>query len=103
MVHKSAKSLGQSLILLKGVFSMCLICVEFFNQRMTREEMKKALPEMVMFAKTEEERNHFKKLQSIDSPEELEQEVKQHLKPHKKSYDQQNDYKVEEKNYRSRF
>ncbi len=32
---------------------------------MTKEEVKKALPEMVMFAKSEEERNHFKKLQTI--------------------------------------
>jgi hypothetical protein len=32
---------------------------------MTREEMKKALPEMVMFAKTEDDKNHFKKLQSL--------------------------------------
>lgn len=44
---------------------MCLICVEYNKQRMTRAEVKKALPEMVMFAKTEEERNHFKKLQSL--------------------------------------
>lgn len=41
---------------------MCLICVEFNKKRMTREEIKKALPEMVMFAKTEEDKNHFKKL-----------------------------------------
>lgn len=44
---------------------MCLICVEYNLKRMTREEMKKALPEMVMFAKTEEDKNHFKKLQSL--------------------------------------
>ncbi len=44
---------------------MCLLCVEYNKKRMTKEELKKALPEMVMFAKTEEERNHFKKLQSI--------------------------------------
>lgn len=52
---------------------MCLICVEFNKKRMTRAEMKKALPEMVMFAKTEEDRNHFKKLQSLgDSSDEEE-------------------------------
>jgi len=28
-----------------------MICVEYYHQRMTREELKKALPEMVMFAK----------------------------------------------------
>lgn len=44
---------------------MCLICVEFNLKRMTRDEVRKALPEMVMFAKTEEDRNHFKKLQSL--------------------------------------
>lgn len=44
---------------------MCLICVEYNKKRMTREEMKKALPEMVMFAESEEDRAHFKKLQSL--------------------------------------
>ncbi len=44
---------------------MCLICVEFSKMRMTRAEVKKALPEMVMFAKTEEERNHLLKLQAL--------------------------------------
>lgn len=61
---------------------MCLICVEFNKKRMTRSEVKKALPEMVMFAKTEEERNHFKKLQSLgDSTNEqdLEDFANQHL------------------------
>ena len=54
---------------------MCLICVEFNKKRMTRAEVKKALPEMVMFAKTEDERNHLKKLQSIEeSFDELELE-----------------------------
>lgn len=50
---------------------MCLICVEFNKKRMTRDEVKKALPEMVMFAKTEEDKNHYKKLQSLgDSSDE---------------------------------
>ena len=44
---------------------MCLICVEYNKKRMTREEIRKALPEMVMFAKTEEDKNHFKKLQVL--------------------------------------
>jgi len=43
---------------------------------MTKDELKKALPEMVLFAKTEEETNHFKKLQSLESVEELEEEAK---------------------------
>ena len=69
---------------------MCLICVEYFYQRMTKEELKNALPEMVMFAKTEEERNHFKKLQSLDSKEELDEVVKQNLPTN----DLKNDYKA---------
>ena len=44
---------------------MCLICVEFNKKKMTKDEVKKALPEMVMFAKTEEDRNHFKKLKVL--------------------------------------
>jgi hypothetical protein len=44
---------------------MCLICVEYNKKRMTRDEIKKALPEMVMFAKTEEDKNHYKKLQIL--------------------------------------
>lgn len=51
---------------------MCLICVEFNKKRMTRAELKKALPEMVMFATTEEDRNHYKKLQVLsDSSDEM--------------------------------
>lgn len=44
---------------------MCLICVEYNMKRMTRDEVRKALPEMVLFAKTEDERVHFKKLQTL--------------------------------------
>lgn len=58
---------------------MCLICVEYYHQRMTKDEMRKALPEMVMFAKTEEERNHYKKLQSLNSPEDILEEAKQYV------------------------
>lgn len=57
---------------------MCLICVEYNLKRMTKEEMRKALPEMVMFAKNEEERSHYKKLQSLDNQDELDAEVKKH-------------------------
>ena len=46
---------------------------------MTKEELKNALPEMVLFAKTEEERSHFKKLQAIGSTEELDEVVKKHV------------------------
>jgi len=69
---------------------MCLICVEYYYQRMTKAELKNALPEMVMFAKTEEERNHYKKLQSFDSDEDLEELVKQYAS--KNEY--KNDYKA---------
>lgn len=55
---------------------MCLICVEFFKNRMTIDEVKKALPEMVMFAKDENERAHYKKLQTLTSKEELIEEAK---------------------------
>lgn len=69
---------------------MCLICVEYYYQRMTKDELKNALPEMVMFAKTEEERNHFKKLQSLETPEELNEEVAQHVS----KSEVKNDYKA---------
>ena len=49
---------------------------------MTREELNKALPEMVMFAKSEEERTHFKKLQSLGeyaNDEELNDFVDDHI------------------------
>lgn len=55
---------------------MCLICVEYFKNRMTIEEVKRALPEMVMFANNEEERAHYKKLQTLSTREELEEETK---------------------------
>jgi len=61
---------------------MCLICVEYNLKRMTREELNKALPEMVMFAKSEEERTHFKKLQSLGeyaNDEELNDFVDDHI------------------------
>lgn len=57
---------------------------------MTKAELKNALPEMIMFAKTEEEKNHFKKLQSLESPEELDEVVKQHLS----KSEARNDYKA---------
>lgn len=44
---------------------MCLICIEFNKKKMTREELKKAMPEMIMFAKTPEEQKHFEELQKL--------------------------------------
>ncbi len=52
---------------------MCLICVEYNKNRMTTQELKKALPEMIMFANTEEERAHYKKLQVLEGDELLEE------------------------------
>lgn len=77
---------------------MCLICVEYYYQRMTKEELKNALPEMVMFAKTEEERNHFKKLQALETPEELNEEVIQHVS----KSEVKNDYKASAKYSKTR-
>ena len=69
---------------------MCLICVEYHRKRMTLAELKKALPEMIMFAKSEEERNHFKKLQSLDITEELDEETKKHVT----NFENKNEYKT---------
>ena len=43
---------------------------------MTRDEVRKALPEMIMFAKSEEDKAHFKKLLNLDSNEDFLEEVK---------------------------
>ena len=66
---------------------------------MTKDELKKALPEMVLFAKTEDEKNHFKKLQSLDSDEELKEEAKLHAAKTKsgEKYKDQNKDKYEYK------
>lgn len=77
---------------------MCLICVEYFYQRMTKDELRNALPEMVMFAKNEEERNHFKKLQSLGNSDgssevdssALDEEVAKHVSKN----EVKNDYKA---------
>jgi hypothetical protein len=43
---------------------------------MTRDEVRKALPEMIMFAKSDEDKAHFKKLLNLDSNEDFLEEVK---------------------------
>ncbi|MGZ3788758.1 MAG: hypothetical protein ACXVLQ_09560 [Bacteriovorax sp.] len=73
---------------------MCLICVEYYYKRITKEELKKALPEMVMFAKNEEERKHYKKLQGLESSDDLEQEVKQHVSQFENKQDYKTSYKT---------
>lgn len=84
--------------------SMCLICVEYYFKRMTKEEVTKALPEMVLFAKTEEERNHFKKLQSTGSADEMESLVEAYIakNPGKaKDRNDKNEYKASYKTRRT--
>lgn len=58
---------------------MCLICIEYQKKKMTREEVKKALPEMIMFSKTDNEKKHYEKLSSI-SDEDFELEVENYMK-----------------------
>jgi hypothetical protein len=64
---------------------------------MSKDELKKALPEMVMFAKTEDERNHYKKLQSLESDEQLEEEAKLHIL----QFENKNEYKTAYKTRRT--
>lgn len=60
---------------------MCLMCVEYNKKRMTRQEMLRALPEMIMFAKNEEERAHFERLKKLEGTD-LEYEVESHIQLH---------------------
>lgn len=62
---------------------MCLMCVEYNKKRMTRQEMLRALPEMIMFAKNEEERAHFERLKKLEGTD-LEYEVESNLNIKKK-------------------
>ncbi len=57
---------------------MCIVCIEYHKKRMTREEMLRALPELIQFAKTEEEKIHFKKLKELTGAE-LDKEIGLHL------------------------
>jgi hypothetical protein len=61
---------------------MCLICVEYQKKRMTKEEIKKALPEMMMFSKTEKDKSHYEKLSSANDAE-FEIEVENFMKTKK--------------------
>ena len=61
---------------------MCLICIEYQKKKMTREEVKKALPEMIMFSKTDKDKKHYEKLSSV-SDEEFELEVETYIKTKK--------------------
>lgn len=57
---------------------MCLMCVEYNKKRMTRQEMLRALPEMIMFAKNEEERAHYERLKKLEGTD-LDFEIESHL------------------------
>ncbi len=50
---------------------MCLICVEFNKNRMTFEEVKRALPEMIIFANDDLAKKHYLELQNAKNSEEL--------------------------------
>ena len=58
---------------------MCLICVEYHKKKMTKDEAKRALPEMIMFSKTDKEKVHFEKL-SKSSDADFEKEVENFVK-----------------------
>jgi hypothetical protein len=57
---------------------MCLICVEYNKKKMTREEMLRALPEMIMFANNDKDREHFERLKKLDGND-LDDEIQSHL------------------------
>jgi hypothetical protein len=60
---------------------MCLICVEYNKKKMTKEEIKRALPEMIMFSKTDKEKKHYEKLSNLtDKEQEFELEVENYIK-----------------------
>jgi hypothetical protein len=61
---------------------MCLICVEYHKKRMTRDEVKRALPEMIEFAKKDsKEKRHYEKLSELSDDEtEFEIEVVNYIK-----------------------
>ncbi len=80
---------------------MCLICVEYYFQRMTKDEVKKALPEMVMFAKNEEERSHFKKLQELESLDDIENEAKLYVSKNSDKIKDKYEYKASFKTRRA--
>lgn len=62
---------------------MCLICVEYNKKKMTRQEMLQAIPEMILFAKSEPEREHFERLKKLDGND-LNDEIQTHLDDHLK-------------------
>lgn len=51
---------------------MCLMCIEIFHERMTATEARRALPELIDTAQTEEELKHYQELQKASDEELLE-------------------------------
>lgn len=45
---------------------MCLMCIEVAKGRMTTSEMKRALPEMISTARTQELLKHYEELNRTD-------------------------------------
>ena len=48
---------------------MCLMCIEIFKERMTVDEARRALPELIDTAKNEEDLQHFRELQKATDEE----------------------------------
>lgn len=51
---------------------MCLMCIEIFHERMTVSEARRALPELIDTANSEEALEHYKELQRASDEELLE-------------------------------
>ena len=51
---------------------MCLMCFEIFNERMTVSEARRALPELIDTAVSEEALKHYKEFQEATDEELLE-------------------------------
>ena len=48
---------------------MCLMCIEILNERMTVTEARRALPELIDTARTHEDLEHYKRLESASDEE----------------------------------
>jgi hypothetical protein len=62
--------------------SMCLICIEYNKNKMTKEEVKKALPEMISFSKNEKEKKHLENLLKFEDLE-FANEIENYIKDRK--------------------
>ena len=48
---------------------MCLMCIEIAKERMTPDEAKRALPELISFEKSEKLLKHYEELQKANETE----------------------------------